>query len=144
MKFFHSSSGSFTPGRLLARRALGAQRRAVMAAQPIDLTNTSDEDDPPPKRQRDEEDPHSKRQRGGAWHPAVRAQAAGAQLGRRRLTPKIAAPTSVRPGARGTFTGATRFGTRSGWAHVNDSPHSRALSDDCIHSTRQKKNFEQL
>lgn len=38
-------------------------------AQPIDLTNTSDEDDPPPKRQR-----------GGAWHPAVRAQVAGAQL----------------------------------------------------------------
>lgn len=49
-------------------------------AQPIDLTNTSDEDDPPPTRQRDEDDPPSKRQRGGAWHPAVRAQVAGAQL----------------------------------------------------------------
>ena len=66
-------------------------------AQPIDLTNTSDEDDPPPKRQReddppltrqpDEDDPPPKRQRGGAgssapgaWHPAVRAQVAGAQL----------------------------------------------------------------
>jgi hypothetical protein len=34
----------------------------VMAdAQPIDLTNTSDEDDPPPKRQR-EDDPPPKRQ----------------------------------------------------------------------------------
>jgi hypothetical protein len=30
-------------------------------AQPIDLTNTSDEDDPPPKRQR-EDDPPPKRQ----------------------------------------------------------------------------------
>ena len=67
-------------------------------AQPIDLTNTSDEDDPPPKRQReddppptrqpDEDHPPPKRQRGGAgsssapgaWHPAVRAQVAGAQL----------------------------------------------------------------
>ena len=84
MKFFHrerpeasSQLGAFSASALSI--SLGAQRRAVMAdAQPIDLTNTSDEDDPPPTRQRDEDDPPPKRQRGGAWHPAVRAQVAGA------------------------------------------------------------------
>ena len=48
-----------------------------MAEAPIDLTNTSDEDDPPPKRQRGGAGSSSAP---GAWHPAVRAQAAGAQL----------------------------------------------------------------